>query len=181
MSGRENRGLKVLAGGHQDYELLYRQHQARILRLCQMMLSDPEEAAEVCQEVFFKAFRQYRSNNQPEKWSPWLTRVAVNACHDRRRSWWWRWLRKSEEFVDADFADRGATPEQTFAGREQARKIWESFQQLSPRQREVFVLRHLEGWSTDEVAEALNLSNGSVKRHLFRAVRELRETLGERS
>jgi RNA polymerase sigma factor (sigma-70 family) len=57
-------------------------------------------------------------------------------------------------------------------------RLWQAFQALPARQREVFALRYVEGWSTAAVAEALGLTAGSVKRHLFRAVRRLRQTLG---
>jgi RNA polymerase sigma-70 factor (ECF subfamily) len=58
--------------------------------------------------------------------------------------------------------------------RETRQRIWRAFRELSDRQREVFVLRHLEGWSTEGVASALGIRAGSVKRHLFRAIRHLR-------
>jgi RNA polymerase sigma factor (sigma-70 family) len=57
-------------------------------------------------------------------------------------------------------------------------RLWQAFQALPARQREVFALRYIEGWSTAVVAEALGLTAGSVKRHLFRAVRRLRQALG---
>jgi len=62
--------------------------------------------------------------------------------------------------------------------REWQARLWRAFQALPARQREVFALRYVEGWSTAAVAEALGLTAGSVKRHLFRAVRRLQQTLG---
>jgi len=62
-------------------------------------------------------------------------------------------------------------------GLEERRRIWHVFRRLSPRQQEVFVLRQVEGWSTDEVADSLGLTSGSVKRHLFRAIHQLRAAL----
>jgi RNA polymerase sigma-70 factor (ECF subfamily) len=61
---------------------------------------------------------------------------------------------------------------------ETRRQIWQVFRRLPDRQREVFVLRHLEGWTGPEIATSLGLSPGSVKRHLFRAVHRLRAALG---
>ncbi len=66
------------------------------------------------------------------------------------------------------------TPEQVAIGRETQERIWRAFRELSGRQREVFVLRQLEGWSTEAVATALGLREGSVKSHLFRAMSHLR-------
>ena len=69
------------------------------------------------------------------------------------------------------------TPEQEVLSSETRRRVWQSFRELSARQQEVFVLRQLEGWSTDEVAETLGLSPGSIKRHLYRAVHIMRKAL----
>jgi len=115
-------------------------------------------------------------------WGPWLTRVTINACRDRRRSGWWKWWREyNEEFQEADLSGQGPTPEEEVLSREECERVWRSFRVLSLRQQEVFVLRHLQGESTEEVAETLGLTAGSVKRHLFRAVRHLRKALGGRS
>ena len=61
----------------------------------------------------------------------------------------------------------GPTPEEDALTREGAARIWQAFRELPARQQEVFALRYLEGWSTEEVAGALRLSVGSVKQHLF--------------
>ncbi len=150
--------------------------------LCRLLLSDPHEAQEVAQEVFFKLARTYQAPARPVEWGPWLTRVAINACRDRQRSAWWRWGRLRREVIEnVEVEDREPTPERTAFSREARGQIWHAFQQLPRRQRQVFVLRHVEGWSTQEVAETLDLTPGSVKRHLFRAVQRLRQALGGRS
>jgi RNA polymerase sigma-70 factor (ECF subfamily) len=152
-----------------------------VLRLCRLLLADPHEAEEVGQEVFLKMFQVYEAQNWPAAWGPWVTRVAVNACHDRRRSGWWKWWRTSgQEFQETDYPNRGRTPEEEVVGQEERGRIWRSFRELSARQQEVFILRHLEEWSTEEVAKTLGISSGSVKRHLFRAVCHLRKVLGGR-
>ena len=78
-----------------------------------------------------------------------------------------------------ELLDGGATPEQAAIGAESGVRIAAAFQRLSARQREVFALRYIEGLSTHEVAGTLDLSEGSVKRHLFRAVKYLRGALRE--
>ena len=164
------------------YEELYKAHYPRVKRLCRLLLRDSFEAEEVQQEVFLKMFRHYQTQNKPADWESWLTRVTVNACHDRRRSAWWKWRRSSNgEYRETEYQSVGRTPEQEVLGREELNRIWRSFRELSPRQQEVFALRHLEGWSTEEVAKILGLSSGSVKRHLFRAVCHLRKALGDHS
>jgi RNA polymerase sigma-70 factor (ECF subfamily) len=174
--------VSAVVESHLGYDALYRAHHARVLRTCRLLLSDPDEAEEVCQEVFLKLFREHQGDTRGIAWGPWLTRVTVNACRDRRRSGWWKWWRdRHEEFHDVEFAAPGRSPEQEILSRETHRQVWEAFRDLSTRQREVFVLRLLEGWSTEVVAETLGLTAGSVKQHLFRAVRHLRAALRGRS
>jgi len=161
-----------------EYDDLYRTHYERILRLSRLLLSDPDEADDVTQDVFLKLFQACQTEQRTMVWGAWLTRVAVNACRDRRRSGWWKWWRQRHtEFVEADFPGSGLTPEQALLSNEKRGAVWESFRELSVRQQEVFVLRQLEGWSTREVAETLGLSPGSIKRHLYRAVHQMRKAL----
>jgi RNA polymerase sigma-70 factor (ECF subfamily) len=170
--------VKVAANGPAEYDELYQKHHGRVLRLCHLLLSDPDEAHDVTQEVFIKLFQAQQTEERTMVWAAWLTRVAVNACRDRRRSGWWKWWRERHaEFIEADLPGVALTPEQTVLSNETRRAIWQSFRELSARQQEVFMLRQLEGWSTEEVAETLGLSPGSVKRHLYRAVHHMRKTL----
>ncbi|MGH7987434.1 MAG: RNA polymerase sigma factor [Candidatus Binataceae bacterium] len=162
-----------------EYDGVYRKYHARILRLCGLLLRDSCEAEDVAQEVFLKGFQRWKTGDEPEVWLAWLLRVTVNACHDRRGSAWWKWWHNNAEELQEERHAAGSTPEASYGSREQYLRIWRHFRRLPDRQREVFALRHLDGWSTEEVAEALNLSTGSVKRHLFRAVQRMRKAIGE--
>jgi RNA polymerase sigma-70 factor (ECF subfamily) len=177
------------------YERLYHMHYRRVLQLCRLLLADVHEAEDVTQEVFLKLYRACQAQPQEMAWGPWLTRVAVNACHDRRRSGWWKWWRGVRHMAQDRFASDGTeereiwdglpprtdcrTPEDEALSAERRLQIWHAFRALSLRQQEVFALRYLEGWSTEAVADSLGLSVGSVKQHLFRAVRRLRAVAGE--
>ena len=174
-------GMQALAGEPADYDQLYATHRGRVMRLCNLLLGDVDEAQEVSQEVFLKLHRALPRGDGTVVWGAWLTTVTVNACRDRRRSRWWRWARHGEELVESRHAGLWPTPEQAALNAETRRRIWTAFRALPTRQREVFALRHLEGWSTEEVAPTLRVSTGSVKRHLFRAVRHMRRALGDRT
>jgi RNA polymerase sigma-70 factor, ECF subfamily len=161
-----------------EYEQLYREHRSQVLRICRLLLADPDEADDVAQEVLLKLLNEQRASGNTIAWRPWLNRVTVNACRDRRRSGWWKWWRsQSTEFEESEFAHRDPDPEQLALAEETRQTIWEAFRRLPARQREVFALRYLEGCSTEETAEALGLSTGSVKTHLFRAVHHMRASL----
>lgn len=161
--------------GRPSYEELFDAHAQRLHRLCRLLLKDHQEAEEVVQEVFLRLHKAQEQGSAPDSPGAWLTRVAANLCHDRNRAGWWpRWRHLTDRIEDVALAAREPSPEYAAIERETLRRIWSAFHRLSDRQREVFVLRHLEGWTTEEVAAALNLRAGSVKSHLFRAVRELR-------
>jgi RNA polymerase sigma-70 factor, ECF subfamily len=166
------------------YEQLYHLQYPRVVRLCRLLLADPHEAEDVAQEVFIKLLRALQTETRTIAWVPWLTRVTVNACRDRRRSGWWRWrhVRRHTDGPNApslpDPPSYGPTPEEEALSREARGRIWQAFRELPSRQQEVFALRYLEGWSTEAVANTLGLSAGSVKQHLFRAVHRLRAVIG---
>jgi RNA polymerase sigma-70 factor, ECF subfamily len=167
-----------------SYEALYTSHYAEVLRLCRLLLANHHDAEEVAQEVFLKVHQKQQNLDPAELmlWRPWLVRVSVNACRDRRRSGWWKWWRggTAQEYQEADYPSPSKTPEQALLSRETEKHIRRAFQQLSARQQEVFALRYVDEWSTEEVAAMLGITTGSVKRYLFRAVHHLRRTLGDR-
>jgi RNA polymerase sigma factor (sigma-70 family) len=172
--------VHLIPGTPPVLEALYRSHRARVFRLCRLLLVDTDEAADVTHDVFLRVEKAERQARSPEDWAAWITRVAVNACHDRRRSAWWRWLRRDGTPFDEDAAaGAGPTPEEESARNERQARVWAALRRLPARQREVFVLRHVEGLTTTEVAETLGIAPGSVKRHLFRAVHTLRAALGD--
>jgi RNA polymerase sigma-70 factor (ECF subfamily) len=164
-----------------SYESLYTAHYAEVLRLCRLLLGNHHDAQEVAQEVFLKAHQKYQTVDVPVLWRPWLVRVSVNACRDRRRSGWWKlWRGTNEAYEEGNYPDSARSPEEAFLGRETVGRIWRAFEGLSARQQEVFVLRYVDEWSTEQVAEMLGITAGSVKRYLFRAVQHLRRVLGDR-
>jgi RNA polymerase sigma-70 factor, ECF subfamily len=163
-----------------QFEALYREHSERLVRFCRLLLEDPLEAQDVVQDVFVRVMRTPPTRDGAIAWKPWLTRVALNLCRDRRRSWWWAWARRGwSDPSEITLAAPEPTPERATLGAELGDRIWDALQGLPRRQREVFALRHFEGWAVDDVAGALGISPGSVKQHLFRAVHSLRSVLGE--
>ncbi len=161
------------------YTELFEGHYDRVLRLCRLLLADHDLAEEVCQDVFLKLHVRMSEEKDAPVWERWLTRVAVNGCRDVRRRRWWKLRTWTDVINDDELRANVSDPETAAVSAAEARRIHKAFQRLSPRQREVFVLRHIEEWTTTEVAAALRLDAGTVKRHLFRAVAKLRHALGE--
>jgi RNA polymerase sigma-70 factor (ECF subfamily) len=144
-----------------------------------VLLKNHHEAEEAAQDVFLRLIRAQAENDPVVSWKAWLTTVAVNACRDRRRSSWWKgWSGHYVERPGLTFPVDEDTPEKYLLSRERQAQAWRRFNALSPRQREVFVLRRLECFSTDDTARILGLASGSVKRHLFLATRSLQRAIG---
>lgn len=122
------------------FEEIYRTQYVRIARLCRLLLRDAHEAEEVAQEVFVKLLRANAGLPRTVAWEAWLTRVAINACRDRQRSWWWRRKREDAmEWQTLHLPSIEPTPEEATVSREQRERIWEFLRSLSARQQEVSV------------------------------------------
>lgn len=161
-------------------DLLVAAHYGRLQRLCRLLLGDPQEADDVVQEVFLKAHEAERLGRAPTNWGAWLTRVAVNGCRDRHRAGGWvRFRLRGARLDEVPLVSLTPAPSDVAIAEDTRRRIWTAFRALPRRQQEVFALRHIEEQPTLAVAETLGLSPGSVKRHLFRAMRALRSRLGD--
>lgn len=169
-----------------DFEGLVRAEQRRIFLLCRRMLQDPDDADSAAQDVFLKAYRALQQPDAAEIEEPakWLTRIAVNTCLDRLRSRRWRFWRQrprqeDEEVILGMTAAGDPDAEDQVFARQIQQRLTHALTRLSERQRAVFLLKHYEDYSLEQIAETLALDIGTVKAHMFRAVAKLREELGE--
>jgi RNA polymerase sigma-70 factor (ECF subfamily) len=176
--------IPAVAAQPWDFEALMRAEQKRVFLLCLRFLEDRDEADTVTQEVFLKAYRALSGpyDSQPADLSRWLTRVTVNACLDRVRSQRWRFWRKrptadSENLILSLARDASPTLEDRVFARQIGVRLAAALGGLSERQRSVFILKHYEDRSLDEIAGILGLDVGTVKSHLARALAKLRVEL----
>jgi RNA polymerase sigma-70 factor, ECF subfamily len=164
-----------------EFEPLMAREQKRIYLLCLRLLRNTDEADSATQDVFVKAFRKLQHRKGLESPEKWLTRVAVNTCLDRLRSRRWVfWRRTAGQDAEAILRlcpSGGVDQHEALMGQEITRRLGAALDRLAPRQRSVFVLRHDEGRSLEEIASILRLEIGTVKAHLARAVRKLRGEL----
>jgi RNA polymerase sigma-70 factor (ECF subfamily) len=177
---------RVVAGDVDAFEYFVITYQKRITRFVYTLLRDSADADGVAQDVFVKAFRALPEFKGQSAFETWLTRIAINAVRDhiRRRKpvVSFSELRADEDddgpelpaaFDPAD----GTSPERDLLSRDIRRRIADALVTLSPRQRSVFVMKHYEEKSIAEIGEATGLDEGTIKSHLFRAARKLRERL----
>jgi RNA polymerase sigma-70 factor (ECF subfamily) len=177
------------AGRHQEarerFQDIVQVHQRRAVRIAFHYLRDVADADEATQDAFVKAFVHIDSYRPEHPFEVWFTRILVNGCLDRRkaRQRRERWLLPA---LDPGGSEGGpiertpepsANPEQRLLARERWAHIAEAVRRLPPRQRTVFILCAYAGHSTRETAAITELSESTVRVHLFRAVRKLRTAL----
>ena len=175
---------KARAGDVAAFNRLMTQYSPKIYRLAKHITQNDEDAEDVLQESFLKAFEHLGDFQEKSKFYTWIVRIAVNESLMKLRK------RKSDRTVPLDEpVDTGddtvvreiavwdENPEQQYSHEELAKILDDAVQGLRPAFRTVFVLRDIEELSTEETAEALGISVPAVKSRLLRARLQLREKL----
>jgi RNA polymerase sigma-70 factor (ECF subfamily) len=166
------------------FEELIKRHDRKILRIALNFTRNHGDAEEVVQDTFLKAYRNLGRFQGNAKFSTWLTRIAINESltklrkqhGDKEISLEWD-IRSDGKVLPLDVADWAPNPEERY-GTSQLRDILtKTLQELRPALRIMFLLRDVEGFSISETAEALGLTQVSVKARLFKARLALRERL----
>ena len=175
--------LQRLAGGERDaLTPLMERHQRRLYRVSLAYVRNPDDALDVVQETFVRAFQYAARWDGSAEVGRWLTRIAVNQAIDRYRRDK-RHRATYEPLDEGDHDDRAAdgapSPERTMAGAETLTRITAALAGLPEKQRSIFVLRHYQEMSLEEIAETLGLRLGTVKSGLHRAIQGLRRRLAE--
>ncbi len=174
------------AGNYAAFEELVNRYEKKVYRLGMNITGNREDAEDVLQEAFLKAFEHLPEFREDSRFYTWIVRIAVNEALmklRKRRSSREVPMETSEdengEVVVREFADWKPNPEQQFAQVELERILQGAANALPPGFRTVFYLRDVEGLSTEETAEVLDLTVGAVKARLFRARLRLREELSK--
>ena len=171
------------------FDVLVERYQERAYRIAWSIVRDREEAKDCSQDAFIRLHEAAGSFAGQSKFSTWFYRILVNCCLDRqrrRRGWrrlvGWRDRRDDNpdepdpvDWVAAPFTD----PADTLAAKQRMSRVWALVDELSPQQRAAVTLSVREGLATRDIAAVLEVSEATVRVHLFRALRKLRGTLGE--
>jgi RNA polymerase sigma-70 factor (ECF subfamily) len=174
------------AGDYAAFEELVNRYEKKIYRLGMNITGNPEDAEDVLQDTFLKAFEHLPEFREDSRFYTWIVRIAVNEALMKLRK---RRSSKEVAFEETedqdgevqvrDYADWRPNPEQMLAREEMEQILRTAIQALPPGFRTVFYLRDVEGLATEETAQLLNLSTGAVKARLFRARLRLREELSK--
>jgi RNA polymerase sigma-70 factor (ECF subfamily) len=173
---------RAQSGDSDAFRLLVEQHSRAVFRLAFRMTGNEQDAEDVVQETFLRAYRQLDKYEARASFSTWLYRIASNYSLDLIR------MRKRHE----DKRERGKAEEKdilqtlpvntpgpdriTYSSQVKER-VNEALNELSAQERTAFVLRHFEGMSIDEIGETLGTGTNATKHSIFRAVQKLRRSL----
>jgi len=173
----------VKCGDTQAFEELVLRHKQRLLAVAQRITNNREDAEDVVQESFHKAFLHLDAFQQKSQFSTWLTRIAMNEAFMslRRRRGFFEVLPESPEdgvrsSLEA-FVDQRPNPEEFCWQIERKQLLTEAINRLGPKIRSTVFLRNIEERSVEETAQILGTSIGAVKARLFQGRRKLRGAL----
>jgi RNA polymerase sigma-70 factor (ECF subfamily) len=169
---------RVAAGDADAFAELVEAHQERLLRLCERLLGDIEEARDAAQEVFLKAYRKAAEFRPQGQVYTWLYRIATNHCLNRLRRRrlvrFVQWEDPAErETAPFDPPDAGPDPEAALLARRRWQQTRKTIARLPAGQRAVLILARFEGLSYRQIAEVLGITEGAVESRLFRAMRRV--------
>jgi RNA polymerase sigma-70 factor (ECF subfamily) len=181
--------IRAAQRGDQDaFEQLVRAYDQSVLRLAMNLLRSPEDARDVYQEAFLRVFRNLHTFRFDCSFHTWLYRIVTNICLDQLRK---RKVRKEESAVidtgdgpldrmDSFEAEAPqADPERSTWNKELKARIEGALQDLTPRERMVFELRHYQGLRLRNIGETLGTTEEAAKNCLFRATQKMRSELGD--
>lgn len=191
LSRRQDQALiAALKQGDRDaFEQLVLKYQRQVYNHCLRMVYDEEESYDLSQEIFLRVYRNIANYQHNFSFYTWLYRITVNCCIDYLRK------RKRQPVCvslsqpapgdnardpgrEQDFPDETYLPDKTALNRELSHVLQRAMARLSPKLREIIVLKEIEGFSYEEISEILNCSRGTVKSRLFRARERMKDLLG---
>ena len=170
---------QVLDGDVNAFEPIVKEYEKNVYNLALKMTGNPEDAADLSQEAFIKAYNSLSSFRGDSKFSVWLYRIVSNLCLDFLRS---RKRRptvslsaenEDGEEVELDIADESQSPEALLERKLTREAVRRGLDSLPEEQRQILLLREIQGFSYEEIAGTLDLEAGTVKSRIFRARKRL--------
>lgn len=175
---------RAKAGDMQAFEALILQHEKIVYNVALRMMNHSEDARDISQEVFLKAYKSIGQFDERAMFSTWLYRITTNTCIDelRRRKGKQSYsleeeLESEEGSMQRQIADEGETPEESLLRAERVDELKKALAQLTEEHRLAVILRDIRGLSYEEIAEIMNLPMGTVKSRISRARNQLKQEI----
>ena len=174
---------QVLKGNQNAYSDIVDLYQHKLYQICYRMLGNKQEAEDIAQEAFIRAYINLHTFDQKRKFSTWIYRIATNLCIDRIRK------KKPDYYLDAEVAGTEgldmysqiaideALPEEQLEKMELQDRIQYEISRLPEKYRSVIVLKYIEELSLQEISEILDMPLGTVKTRIHRGREALRQQL----
>jgi RNA polymerase sigma-70 factor, ECF subfamily len=173
---------RAAAGDGSAFHALVERHRAMVYRVAYQFAGNHHDAEDIAQDVFVKVFRSLDRFRYDAQLTSWLYRIVMNACIDHRRRTapaGWAPFTEDAEVRMLNTPAEGPNPEERTYGGQVGEALEAEIAKLPPGQRLVFTMRHHEGLKLSEIATALELAEGTVKRQLHAAVHRLRAALAD--
>ena len=183
MSGETQLLEMARAGSLPAFEELVSAYEKKIYNYCLRMTNSKEDAEDLTQEVFIKVYKSMKSFKGNCQLSTWVYRIAHNICIDKYRKIKANVISLShpkgrEDGREVELASVDPSPEEKMITREQQKFLMECINGLKPEYRSVIILRDVQHYSYEEIADILGVPLGTVKSHISRARTALREAVG---
>ncbi|MEW5814308.1 MAG: RNA polymerase sigma factor [Spirochaetota bacterium] len=164
--------LKAKSGNRDAFSTLVKSYSKRVYYAAFIFLHNVEDASDIVQEVFLRAYKHLEAFDCSRPLYPWLYRITKNLCLNRLKS-----RGRSQASLPENLVSSGSTPESELFREEEAEKIRRALSRLSENQREIISLKHFENCSYAEIAEILSIPAGTVMSRLYNARLKLKEEL----
>lgn len=168
---------RARGGDEEAFRLLVDRHSRGIYRLAFRMTGRPEDAEDVVQETFVRAYRQLSRFESRSNFGTWLYRIGFNCSIDYMRSRPRRESVETDETLERMSGVVGPSMDDLVFASEIGAKVQTALQELSPQERAAFLMRHYHGYSIEEICGALDLKSNAAKHSIFRAVKKMRVAL----
>jgi len=171
---------RVRKGEDDAMEAVVKTYKRKLYNLAYDLTNNSADAEDLTQEVFFKAFSQINRFRGDSAFVTWLYRITFNLYLDMKRKKSYQIYKQSEEiaeYSDAMLLIDRHNPARKFEDKQISEHIKSALNKISPREKYAFMLRHYSDMQIKEVSEIMNISEGTVKSLLFRAVRKLQKEL----
>ena len=178
--------IQAQKGDQSAFEELVYRYDRNVLSVAMKYANDEDVAKDLYQEVFIRVYRGLKNFRFQSEFSTWLFRITTNVCltyKSRSKEHLRVSINKnfddeeSELFATEELIYDGSSPEEISSGTDLGEIVNAAVESLSPKQRMTFILKHYEGYKIREIAEMLNCKEGTVKKYLFDAIKNLRKKL----